>query len=160
VLGGVECPIDPSAASGKSPWTQSRRVNLKCGTKIISRATSFVVITSPEWANFWSEIPPETVTLPKLFARREAKPNFIIQEVTADGAQIRRVYRLETEGVECEVVEVFDREMLMLGEDWVAEGLAPRMDPATQAEAMARLHRADVQVSVVLHRHYSCTTVL
>lgn len=114
-------------ASPSEPWTQSRQAILKCGTRVICKATSFVTISSPSFARYWTSIPAETITIPQLFARYGTLPTFTLLGINGMGDQLKRVYRLEGAGVECEVVEVFpDRDLFLHGPSWDVAGLAPQ----------------------------------
>lgn len=101
-----------------------------------------MTISSPAWARFWTSVPPESVTIPQLFARHGTLPTFTLLGISATSEQIRRVYRLEADGVECECQEVFaDRDMFSLGPAWDAEGLAPQVAVSTPRipEALSRV---------------------
>lgn len=134
------CPRSPDSASGAEPWTQSRQVHLKCGERTLCNATSFVTITQPLWARAWASVPSEQVTLPALFALLGTVPEFTLLGISARGGEIRRTYRVASDGVECEVLEVFpDRAMFSAGADWDVDGLGPVVEDTLANQRQTKL---------------------
>lgn len=118
------CPRSPDSADRTEPWTQSRQLQFMSGSRVLCNATSFVAMTSPTSAHMWASVPSDEITLPRLFTRLGVVPEFKLLGISARGNEIRRTYRVATDGVECEILEVFpDRDMFDLGPSWEAEGL-------------------------------------
>lgn len=150
IMKARSCPRSPDSASAIDPWTQSRQVQLKSGTRVLCNATGFVTITSPLWARMWASVPSDKVTLPGLFALLGTVPEFTLLGISARGSEIRRTYRVAADGVECEVLEVFpDRDMFNAGENWDADGLGPVVEDVLAA---ARLNKAALDVVAPLAR--------
>ncbi|KAI0751195.1 hypothetical protein C8Q80DRAFT_557835 [Daedaleopsis nitida] len=111
-----------SSASRAHPIHQERQVHLKCGQRILCVATSSVTITSPECERLLIR---DRFALGQIFRHLRTYPDFALLNVDAqlvDGKrELRRTYSLETEGIRCEILEVFpDRDMFDLGETWLA----------------------------------------
>ncbi|KAI0362757.1 hypothetical protein OH77DRAFT_83203 [Trametes cingulata] len=113
-----------SGASPDNPIKQARQVHLKCASRILCVATSSVTVTSPECERLLLD---EKFALGQIFRHLRRYPEFSLLDVGArvvDGKrELRRTYRLETEGIMCEILEVFpDRDMFSLGEVWLDQG--------------------------------------
>ncbi|KAI9056687.1 hypothetical protein FKP32DRAFT_1585533 [Trametes sanguinea] len=110
-----------SGASPQNPIGQARQVHLKCGSRILCIATSSVTVTSAECERLLLD---EKFALGQIFRHLRRYPDFSLINVGAqivDGKrELRRTYRLETQGIYCEILEVFpDRDMFALGEAWL-----------------------------------------
>ncbi|EJF62473.1 hypothetical protein BD309DRAFT_945996 [Dichomitus squalens] len=110
-----------TGASPANPIKQARQVHLKCGSKTLCIATSSVTVTSPECERLLLD---EKFALGQIFRHLRVYPEFSLLDVGAQVAngtrELRRTYQLETEGIKCEIVEVFpDRDMFDLGEAWL-----------------------------------------
>lgn len=88
-------------------------MHLKCCGRVICVATSSVTITSPECERLLLD---EKYALGQIFRKLRVFPTFTLLDVAAqdvDGKrELSRLYRLETEGIVCDILEVFpDRDM-------------------------------------------------
>ena len=98
-------------------------MHLKCDSRILCVATSSVVVTSPECERLLLD---EKFALGQIFRHLRVYPEFSLLDVATsivdDKRELRRTYRLETEGIACEILEVFpDRDMFDLGEAWLVQ---------------------------------------
>lgn len=96
-------------------------MHLKCGSYILCVATSSVTVTSPECERLLLD---EKFALGQIFRHLRVYPEFSLLDVGAQVVngkrELRRTYRLETEGITCEILEVFpDRDMFDKGEAWL-----------------------------------------
>ncbi|KAI8998907.1 hypothetical protein BD414DRAFT_407676 [Trametes punicea] len=112
-----------NGASVQNPIKQARQVHLKCGSRILCIATSSVTVTSPECERLLLD---EKFALGQIFRHLRRYPEFSLLNVGAqvvDGRrELSRTYRLETEGISCDILEVFpDRDMFSKGEAWLTE---------------------------------------
>ncbi|OSD02779.1 hypothetical protein PYCCODRAFT_1366858 [Trametes coccinea BRFM310] len=119
-----------SGASSQNPISQARQVHLKCGTRILCIATSSVTVTSAECEKLLLD---EKFALGQIFRHLRRYPEFSLLSVGAqivDGKrELRRTYRLETQGISCEILEVFpDRDMFSLGEAWLDSEIPSHTD--------------------------------
>ena len=110
-------------ASSANSIKQARQVHLKCDSRILCVATSSVVVTSPECERLLLD---EKFALGQIFRHLRVYPEFSLLDVAtsivAGKRELRRTYRLETEGIACEILEVFpDRDMFDLGEAWLVQ---------------------------------------
>ncbi|KAI0332091.1 hypothetical protein GY45DRAFT_1352936 [Cubamyces sp. BRFM 1775] len=122
----IECIYSSTSARGPgaskdNPIKQSRQVHLKCGSRILCVATSSVTVTSPQCERLLLD---EKFALGQIFRHLRTYPDFTLVNVGAqviDGKrELRRTYQLATEGIVCEILEVFpDRDMFMMGEAWL-----------------------------------------
>ncbi|KZT20851.1 hypothetical protein NEOLEDRAFT_1182183 [Neolentinus lepideus HHB14362 ss-1] len=108
-------------ASPDHPITQKRQVQLKCASRIVCIATSFVALTSPECERLFLD---EKFAIGQLFRQLRVAPKFTLLKVetrAVDGKrELERTYRLETAGISCDITEVFpDRDMFVLGRAWL-----------------------------------------
>ncbi|KAH9857794.1 hypothetical protein C2E23DRAFT_292729 [Lenzites betulinus] len=111
-----------TGASPQNPIKQARQVHLKCGARVLCVATSSVTVTSPECERLLLD---ERFALGQIFRHLRRYPDFALLSVgaqTVDGKrELRRTYTLHTEGIMCEILEVFpDRDMFSSGEAWLA----------------------------------------
>lgn len=124
----IECqytktsPRSPGASLAH-PIHQERQVHLKCGSRILCVATSSVTVTSPECERL---LITERFALGQIFRHLRTYLEFSLIKVDAgivEGKrELRRTYSLETEGIRCEILEVFpDRDMFDLGEAWLTK---------------------------------------
>ena len=109
------------SASIDNPIRQARQVHLKCGSRLLCIATSLVTVTSPECERLLID---EKTALGQIFRRLKVYPEFSLLHVDAKVVngkrELNRTYLLETEGISCEILEVFpDRDMFDLGEAWL-----------------------------------------
>ncbi|KAI0781234.1 hypothetical protein BD413DRAFT_462966 [Trametes elegans] len=110
-------------ASPQNPVCQARQVHLKCGQRILCIATSSVTVTSPECERLLLD---ERFALGQIFRHLRTYPEFSLLHVDAQlvngKRELRRKYKLETEGIMCEILEIFpDRDMFSRGETWLDE---------------------------------------
>ncbi|KAI0637268.1 hypothetical protein C8Q77DRAFT_558347 [Trametes polyzona] len=110
-----------TGASPRNPIKQTRQVHLKCGTHVLCVATSSVTVTSPECERLLLD---ERFALGQIFRHLRRYPDFSLLNVGAqivDGKrELSRTYTLETEGIKCEILEVFpDRDMFSRGAAWL-----------------------------------------
>lgn len=110
-----------SGASPEHPIHQERQVHLVCGPKVVCVATSSVTVTSPVTERLLLD---EKFALGQIFRHLRADPEFLLLNVDAQlvrgKRELRRTYLLETEGIRCEILEVFpDRDMFVMGEAWL-----------------------------------------
>ncbi|TFK80164.1 hypothetical protein K466DRAFT_667806 [Polyporus arcularius HHB13444] len=110
-----------AGASKDHPIHQERQVHLVCGPKVVCVATSSVTVTSPETERLLLD---EKFALGQIFRHLRADPEFLLlnvdSQIVAGKRELRRTYLLETEGIRCEILEVFpDRDMFVLGEAWL-----------------------------------------
>ncbi|KAI0710383.1 hypothetical protein C8T65DRAFT_739661 [Cerioporus squamosus] len=110
-----------SGASRDCPIQQERQVHLKCGTRILCVATSSVTVTSSECERLLLD---ERFALGQIFRHLRTYPEFALLMVGAQVVnglrELRRTYQLETEGIRCEIEEVFpDRDMFDMGDAWL-----------------------------------------
>ncbi|KAI0822635.1 hypothetical protein BC628DRAFT_653649 [Trametes gibbosa] len=111
-----------TGASPQNPIKQARQVHLRCGVRVLCVATSSVTVTSPECERLLLD---ERFALGQIFRHLRRYPDFTLLSVgaqTVDGKrELRRTYKLETEGIVCEILEVFpDRDMFSCGQAWLA----------------------------------------
>ena len=86
-----------------------------------STATSSVTVTSSECERLLLD---EKFALGQIFRHLRTYPEFALLKVDAHMVnglrELRRTYKLETEGIRCEIEEVFpDRNMFDMGEAWL-----------------------------------------
>ncbi|RPD65836.1 hypothetical protein L226DRAFT_499978 [Lentinus tigrinus ALCF2SS1-7] len=110
-------------ASRDNPIRQERQVQLKCGSRVLCIATSSVTVTSSECERLLLD---ERFALGQIFRHLRTYPEFALLKVDAQVVnglrELRRTYQLETEGICCEIEEVFpDRNMFDLGEAWLKQ---------------------------------------
>ena len=96
-------------------------MHLVCGPKVVCVATSSVTVTSPVTERLLLD---EKFALGQIFRHLRADPEFLLLNVDAQlvrgKRELRRTYLLETEGIRCEILEVFpDRDMFVMGEAWL-----------------------------------------
>ncbi len=106
-----------TGASPANPIKQARQVHLKCGSRILCIATSSVTVTSPECERLLLD---EKFALGQIFRQLRVYPEFSLLDACAqvvDGKlELQRTYLLETEGLMCELLEVFtERGQFALG---------------------------------------------
>jgi hypothetical protein len=98
------------------PIVQTRRVHLLCSDRTVCTATSTVRITSAECARLFLQ---EKYAIGQVFMEIGRVPRFELMDVGTGGGELWRKYKLEIDGFECDILEVFpDREMFKLGERW------------------------------------------
>ncbi|KAG1739144.1 uncharacterized protein EDB91DRAFT_1136215 [Suillus paluster] len=119
----AHCSSRLEPACPEKPITQSRQVHLVCASRTVCVATSTVTITSPECERLFLD---EKFPIGQTFRRLNRTPKFSLLsvETQAIGGQreLRRTYKLETEGFVAEILEVFpDRDMFVRGEAWLME---------------------------------------
>ena len=112
-----------AGASLDNPIQQERQVHLKCGTRILCVATSSVTVTSSECERLLLD---EKFALGQIFRHLRTYPEFALLKVDAQVVnglrELRRIYQLETQGIRCEIEEVFpDRDMFDMGEAWLTQ---------------------------------------
>lgn len=117
-----------AGASLDNPIQQERQVHLKCGTRILCVATSSVTVTSSECERLLLD---EKFALGQIFRHLRTYPEFALLKVDAQVVnglrELRRLYQLETEGIRCEIEEVFpDRDMFDMGEAWLTQDARSR----------------------------------
>ncbi|KAI0722497.1 hypothetical protein C8Q76DRAFT_719031 [Earliella scabrosa] len=122
----IECIYTKTSPSGPGaspthPIHQERQVHLKCGPRVLCVATSTVTVTSPECERLLIR---ERFALGQIFRHLRTYPEFSLigvdARVVGGKRELRRTYQLETEGIRCEILEVFpDRDMFDLGEAWL-----------------------------------------
>ncbi|EIW80703.1 hypothetical protein CONPUDRAFT_82806 [Coniophora puteana RWD-64-598 SS2] len=110
-------------ASPETPVSQIRQVHLVCSGRVVCIATSSVTITSPEFERLFLE---DKYPIGQTFRRAQRTPQFSLLDVQSrienGKRELRRTYKLETPGFECEILEVFpDRTMFAMGEAWLDE---------------------------------------
>jgi len=110
-------------ASPEHPITQSRQVHLVCASQVVCVATSNVTITNPDFERLFLD---EKYPIGQTFRKMQRSAVFTLldaQTQVVDGKrELRRTYRLATEGFLCEILEVFpDRDMFTRGEAWLTE---------------------------------------
>ena len=108
-------------ASLANPIKQARQVHLKCGSRILCIATSSVTVTSLECERLLLD---EKFALGQIFRQLRVYPEFSLLDAGAqvvDGKrELQRTYLLETEGIMCEILEVFpDRDLFDMGAAWL-----------------------------------------
>ncbi|PIL23728.1 hypothetical protein GSI_13478 [Ganoderma sinense ZZ0214-1] len=113
-----------TGASATNPIKQARQVHLKCGSRILCIATSSVTVTSPECERLLLD---EKFALGQIFRQLRVYPEFSLLDVGAqvvDGKrELQRTYLLETEGIMCQILEVFpDRDLFDIGAAWLHQG--------------------------------------
>ncbi|KAI1790743.1 hypothetical protein LXA43DRAFT_973464 [Ganoderma leucocontextum] len=113
-----------TGASPANPIKQARQVHLKCGSRILCIATSSVTVISPECERLLLD---EKFALGQIFRQLRVYPEFSLLDVGAqvvDGKrELQRTYLLETDGITCEILEVFpDRDMFDMGDTWLDQG--------------------------------------
>jgi len=152
--------------SNPGPTIQSRQVHLLCGSRVVCKATSTVRITSPECARLFLK---EKYAIGQVFREVGKVPRFELvsvgsgpendtAKVEVGKRQLWRKYLLDIEGFECEILEVFpDREMFVLGEDWLANSEKHTLRRAASIFGLmqapsntARLPQASVVLGVAL----------
>lgn len=119
----AHCSPRLTPASSDNPITQSREVHLVCESCTVCVATSTVTITSPQCERLFLD---EKFPIGQTFRRLNRTPKFSLLNVETqaiDGKrELRRTYKLETEGFVAEILEVFpDRDMFVRGEAWLME---------------------------------------
>lgn len=119
----AHCSSRLTPASSENPITQSRQVHLVCASRTVCIATSTVTITSPQCERLFLD---EKFPIGQTFRRLNRTPKFSLLNVETqaiDGKrELRRTYKLETEGFVAEILEVFpDRDMFVRGEAWLME---------------------------------------
>ena len=117
-----------TCASAANPIKQARQVHLKCGSQILCIATSSVTVTSPECERLLLD---EKFALGQIFRQLRVYPEFSLLDVGAqviDGKrELQRTYLLETEGIMCEILEVFpDRDLFDMGAAWLDQGTSQK----------------------------------
>ncbi|KAK0205569.1 acetyl-CoA synthetase-like protein [Desarmillaria ectypa] len=110
-------------ASPEHPITQKRQVHLVCSSRTVCVATSSVTITSPECEGLFLD---QKFAIGQLFRHLRCPPKFTLidAETNVIGArrELRRNYRLEIEGIVCDILEEFpDRDMFVRGQGWLDE---------------------------------------
>jgi hypothetical protein len=113
-----------AAASPSNPVSQERRVHLLVGPsrKLACIATSTVSITAAEPERLFLE---EHYAIGQCFRALKRTPVFTLHTVDSSVAangrrELRRTYTLETDGLRCDIEEIFpDRDMFDLGEHWL-----------------------------------------
>ncbi|KAK0194680.1 acetyl-CoA synthetase-like protein [Armillaria mellea] len=113
-------------ASPEQPITQKRQVHLVCSSRTVCIATSSVAITSPECEGLFLD---QKFAIGQLFRHLRCPPKFTLidAETTVVGTlrELRRNYRLEIEGIVCDILEEFpDRDMFVRGQAWLDETAA------------------------------------
>lgn len=112
-------------------------MRLVCLGRTVCVATSSVVLTSEECAKLFLD---EGYAIGQMFRRMMRVPVFALTDVfagTDEGGRrvLSRRYKLDTEGFECDIEEVFpDREMFVLGERWLQD--APEEEDVPLAEPL------------------------
>ncbi|OJA19958.1 hypothetical protein AZE42_03723 [Rhizopogon vesiculosus] len=119
----AHCSPRLSPASPNNPISQSRQVHLVCASRTVCIATSTVTITSPDCERLFLD---EKFPIGQTFRQLRRHPKFSLLNVetrATDGKrELRRTYKLETEGFVAEILEVFpDRDMFVRGEAWLVE---------------------------------------
>jgi hypothetical protein len=124
-----------------TPVTQERQVRLLIGPRraLAVVATSTVRLASPEAARLFLD---EQFAIGQLFRALGRSPHFTLRSVDArvvgGKRELRRTYTLATEGVECEIEEVFpDRDMFVLGDAWLDLPAERAHAPATAPHVQA-----------------------
>ncbi|KAH9946366.1 uncharacterized protein BXZ73DRAFT_95864 [Epithele typhae] len=117
----TETALRGTGASPTNPIRQDRQVHLKCGSRVLCIATSSVTLTSPECERLLLD---EKFAIGQIFRHLRAYPNFTLLSVSAQVVsgkrELRRTYKLETDGIACEILEVFpDRDMFDKGVAWL-----------------------------------------
>ncbi|KAH7926976.1 hypothetical protein BV22DRAFT_1111384 [Leucogyrophana mollusca] len=117
-------PSRQTPASPRNPITQTRQVHLTCASCIVCVATSTVTITSPNVERVFLD---EHFPIGQTFRHLHRIPEFSLLGVETQEVggkrELRRTYRLETEGFVAQILEVFpDRDMFVLGEGWLTKG--------------------------------------
>ncbi|KAH7883198.1 hypothetical protein F5I97DRAFT_193166 [Phlebopus sp. FC_14] len=110
-------------ASPENPITQSRQVHLVCNSRVVCIATSTVTITSAECERL---VLDEKFPIGQTFRQLRRNPRFSLLNVETTNVggkrELRRTYKLETEGFVAEILEVFpDRDMFTRGEAWLED---------------------------------------
>ncbi|KAI0670665.1 hypothetical protein C8Q78DRAFT_1070206 [Trametes maxima] len=111
-----------AGASPENPIKQARQVHLKCGPRVLCIATSSVTVTSAECERLLLD---EKFALGQIFRHLRCYPDFSLISVGAQVVEgkreLRRRYQLKTEGILCEILEVFpDRDMFLKGTEWLS----------------------------------------
>ncbi|KAG1854152.1 hypothetical protein DFJ58DRAFT_727946 [Suillus subalutaceus] len=119
----AHCSSRLTPASLENPITQSRQVHLVCSSCTVCIATSTVTITSPQCERLFLD---EKFPIGQTFRRLNRTPKFSLLNVETKAIngkrELRRTYKLETEGFVAEILEVFpDRDMFVRGEAWLME---------------------------------------
>jgi len=119
----AHCSPRLKPASPENPISQSRQVHLVCASRTVCIATSTVTITSPDCERLFLD---EKFPIGQTFRQLRRHPKFSLLNVetrATDGKrELRRTYKLETEGFAAEILEVFpDRDMFVRGEAWLME---------------------------------------
>ncbi|TFK47625.1 hypothetical protein OE88DRAFT_1705814 [Heliocybe sulcata] len=115
-------------ASPETPIIQNRQVLEHCSNRIVCIATSTVTLTSPLTERLLLD---EKFAIGQLFRHMRAAPAFTLltvkTRVVKGLRELERTYRLEAEGICCEITEVFpDRDMFVYGQEWLeGRGLSP-----------------------------------
>ncbi|KAF7308537.1 hypothetical protein HMN09_00702800 [Mycena chlorophos] len=118
-----------AAATPDAPLVQNRQVHLQCSGKVVCTATSTVTIYSARCAHLFLE---EKFAIGQLFAKIQVTPTFELLDVgvgdlgdrdaekgVAQGPRLYRKYRLSCAEIECEILEVFARDMFVGGQAWL-----------------------------------------
>jgi len=137
-------------ASPEEPITQRREVHLLCGGKSACIATSAVTITAPLCERLFLD---EKFAIGQMFRKMQTLPQFALLECGSrleDGRRVLwRRYTLSTEGFECDITEVFpDRDMFVLGEQWLSCELVSSSQESSAAESKRRYAASAVLISV------------
>ncbi len=108
------------------PITQKRQVHLVCSSRTVCVATSSVTITSPECEGLFLD---QKFAIGQLFRHLRCPPKFTLIDaetnVVGTRRELRRNYRLEIEGIVCDILEEFpDRDMFVRGQAWLDEPVA------------------------------------
>ncbi|KZT20842.1 hypothetical protein NEOLEDRAFT_1074735 [Neolentinus lepideus HHB14362 ss-1] len=108
-------------ASPQTPITQNREVHEHCSNRVVCVATSVVTLTSPETERLLLD---EKFAIGQLFRHMRVSPRFTLLNVQTRNVkgrrELERTYKLEAEGICCEITEVFpDRDMFVLGQAWL-----------------------------------------
>lgn len=98
-------------------------MHLVCASHTVCIATSTVTITSPDCERLFLD---EKFPIGQTFRQLRRHPKFSLLNVetgaTNGKRELRRTYKLETEGFVAEILEVFpDRDMFVRGEAWLTE---------------------------------------
>ena len=98
-------------------------MHLVCASHTVCIATSNVTITSPECERLFLD---EKFPIGQTLRQLRCYPRFSLLNVethTVNGKrELRRTYKLETDGFVAEILEVFpDRDMFVRGEAWLTE---------------------------------------
>jgi len=137
-------------ASPEEPIIQRREVHLLCGGNTACIATSTVTISTPLCERLFLD---EKFAIGQMFRKMQTPPQFALLECGSrleDGKRVLwRRYTLSTEGFECDIVEVFpDRDMFVLGEQWLGRELVSSSQESNVEESKRRYATSPVLISV------------